>query len=159
MKTYHIILRTRQDRTSMLTGSFEVLEKMISHVCSRKKRLLHLCGMQPDHVHILIDLQNDVFVSRLVQKLKPILSNQFAELPMFGAFAGWQPGYYWCSVPPEKFEETKVMIESQDILHRQITTDEELDMLKNSFQFQHKKGKNSAHRYKSSEPQDKADLP
>lgn len=94
---YHIVFATKSRHQGIDTVSEECLYKFIWDIISEKKCKLFRIGGMPDHIHMLINLNPEVALSDLMQRIKRQSSNWMKSCGLFPHFNGWGKGYYAAS--------------------------------------------------------------
>ncbi|MFS8862156.1 IS200/IS605 family transposase [Synechococcus sp. H55.6] len=79
----HVVFVTKYRRKVSTQAMLEVMRSVLERVLAANRSVLIAFDGEPDHVHLLIDLQPDNNISNLVSSLKSassrILRQQFAE--------------------------------------------------------------------------------
>lgn len=81
---YHIIFTPKYRRSVLINGIDIRLKEIISEVVSRSGNTLLEMEVMPDHVHLLLDVNPDYGISKLVKDIKGtssrLLRDEFPEL-------------------------------------------------------------------------------
>ncbi len=98
----HLVL-TPKYRGKVLVGEVALsLDGIIRDVCSELDVDVIRLAINPDHVHIYLDMPPELSVSKLVQKIKGVSSYElrkaFPYLKRWCAHALWSGGYYYGAV-------------------------------------------------------------
>ena len=92
-------------------------------------------NVQPEHIHVLIDLPSNLCLADFVQKIKGASSHWINEQKLVYAKFSWQRGYGAFSVSASQLEIVKKYIQNQDEHHRKKTFEEEYQEWKESYGF------------------------
>jgi REP element-mobilizing transposase RayT len=92
-------------------------------------------NVQPEHIHLLIDLPSNLCLADLVQKIKGSSSHWINEQKLVHAKFSWQRGYGAFSVSASQLEVVKKYIQNQDAHHKKKTFEEEYQEWKESYGF------------------------
>jgi len=122
---YHIVFSTKE-RYPWLNS--EVAAEMHAYLGGAVRNLDGIAlgvGGQPDHVHILAKLRQDVPLSKVIGELKANASRwMHKSFPEAAKFA-WQTGYGAFSVSESQVSRVKQYIAGQEEHHRTMTFQEE----------------------------------
>ena len=119
---YHIVFCPKY-RRKVLTGDVEVrLKELISEICSDLRVDLIEMEIMPDHVHLLLDVDPQLGVHRVIKQIKGrtshVLRSEFkhltSKLPTL-----WTNSYFISTVGGAPLEMVKQYIESQKTSQRQ----------------------------------------
>jgi REP element-mobilizing transposase RayT len=92
-------------------------------------------NVQPEHIHLLVDLPSNLCLSDLVQKIKGASSHWINEQKLIHAKFSWQRGYGAFSVSASQLEVVKKYIQNQDAHHKKKSFEEEYQEWKRSYGF------------------------
>ena len=92
-------------------------------------------NVQPEHIHLLIDLPSNLCLADFVQKQKGASSHWINEQKLINAGFSWQRGYGAFSVSASQLEIVKKYIQNQDAHHRKKSNEEEYQEWKRNYGF------------------------
>lgn len=91
--------------------------------------------VQPEHIHILIDLPANLCLSDFAQKIKGSSSHWLNEQKLVKGKFSWQRGYGAFSVSASQLEIVKKYIRNQDEHHKKKSFEEEYIEWKRNYGF------------------------
>ena len=128
----HLIWSTH-GRERLLTS--ELRPKLFRHILNYSKQEnldLERINVQPEHVHVLMELPADVSVMSVAKKIKGESSHWINENRMTTSRFRWQRGYGAFSVSASQVEKVKMYIENQERHHHHHSFEDEYqDWLQN----------------------------
>ena len=92
-------------------------------------------NVQPEHIHLLIDLPSNLCLADFVQKIKGASSHWINEQKLIHSKFSWQRGYGAFSVSASQLKVVKKYIQKQDEHHKKKSFEEEYQEWKNSYGF------------------------
>ena len=122
-------LRILQDNDKLELKDF-IIKKSKENECP----VLAL-NIQPEHIHLLIDLPSNQCLSDFVQSLKGSSSHWLNEQKFVKGKFSWQRGYGAFSVSASQLDVVKDYIRNQDEHHRRKTFEEEYNEWKRNYGF------------------------
>jgi len=99
--------------------------EIIKEICSDNSIYLKTCYINPEHVHLLVDLSADISISKMLKLIKGISSRRLNE-EMQGKFE-WARGYAAFSVSAGNVDGVVKYINRQSEHHRKMSFQEEWD--------------------------------
>lgn len=113
---YHIVFCPKY-RRKVLVGKIEKrLKQLIKQICKEKQADLIECEIMPDHVHILVEINPQFGIHKLVRFLKGrtsrILRDEFPELKSKLPTL-WTHSYFCSTIGSAPLEIIKQYIENQ----------------------------------------------
>ena len=118
---YHLVFPTKNRQNTISVEGEKVLYKILYEIMKREGAHIHRIGGMPDHVHILVDIQADISLSKFVQKLKQesnYLAKEANELPQRN---GWAEGYGGFSYSANEIDNVKQYIINQKEHHKRVS--------------------------------------
>ena len=103
----------------------EELQKYIRGIVEKRKSILVAINNTPDHVHILISLNPNCSISKLIQEIKSISTKFINDNKWIKGKFQWQKGYGAFSYSKSHIENVKKYIEEQQRHHQSRTFREE----------------------------------
>ena len=91
--------------------------------------------VQPEHIHLLVDLPANLCLSDFAQKIKGSSSHWLNEQKLIPGKFSWQRGYGAFSVSASQLEIVKKYIRNQDEHHRRKSFEEEYIEWKRNYGF------------------------
>ena len=124
---HHIVMATHSRNKSISPQYSEELYKYICGIAKNQKcKVIQIGGIE-DHIHILIDVHQDVAISVLMREIKRGSSIWMSQSrSKFPAFIRWGEGYYAFSVSATHKSAVAQYIMNQTEHHRAISPREEL---------------------------------
>jgi len=113
--------RTRILHAELRPKLFEHLKSSILRMKIKSERL----NVQPEHIHLLMELPADCAIAEIVKQLKGESSNWINENNLIVGKFRWARGYAALSVSVSQMEKVKQYIKNQDRHHHRQTFDEE----------------------------------
>jgi REP element-mobilizing transposase RayT len=128
----HLIWSTH-GRERLLTS--ELRPKLFRHILNYSKQEnldLERINVQPEHVHVLMELPADVSVMTVAKRIKGESSHWINENRKTDKRFRWQRGYGAFSVSASQVEKVKIYIENQERHHHHHSFEDEYqDWLQN----------------------------
>lgn len=114
--TYHVVWCPKYRRSVLLDGIDEELKKILRRVCELRSAKLIEMEVMPDHVHVLVDVDPQFGIHRLVKQLKGVSSRELrakfkelrSKLPTL-----WTNSYFVATVGGAPLAIVKQYIEQQ----------------------------------------------
>ncbi len=98
---------------------------LMKTICTENNIYFKTGSINPEHVHLLIDLPVDLSIQRMMQLMKGISSYKINQLPLFNRKFSWARGYASLSVSQNKILVVQNYIDNQKEHHRKKTFLEE----------------------------------
>lgn len=121
-------------RTFQINAKLELKDLVIEKSNEMKSSVLAI-NVQPEHIHLLIDLPANLCLSDFVQKIKGSSSHWLNEQKLVQGKFSWQRGYGAFSVSASQLEVVKNYIRNQDEHHRRKSFEEEYNEWKRNYGF------------------------
>lgn len=136
VRNYLHITWSTDDRTKIFHGNMQIRLKdyFLEKAIELNTPVLSI-NVQPEHIHVLIDLPSNLCLADFVQKIKGASSHWINEQKLVYAKFSWQRGYGAFSVSASQLEIVKKYIQNQDEHHRKKTFEEEYQEWKESYGF------------------------
>jgi REP element-mobilizing transposase RayT len=122
-------VRVFQNNSKLTLKDF-IIEKSKEIECS-----LLAINIQPEHLHILVDLPANLCLSDFVQKIKGSSSHWINDQKLVQGKFSWQRGYGAFSVSASQIDVLKKYIRNQDEHHRRKSFEEEYNEWKRNYGF------------------------
>ena len=128
---HHIVINTKYGAATIKVGhDADPLYSYIWGIIKHKNcKLLRIGGIE-NHIHMLIDVHQDVALSMLVRDIKRASSlwihEHASDFPMW---EGWSEGYYAFSVSYNSYQSVVDYIKSQPTHHQRVPFNTELTMM------------------------------
>ena len=126
---YHIVFCTKKRKNTLPLEHVKALYKYIQTVARKNKCYVHSIGGMHNHVHLVIDLHQDVSLSSLVRDIKSNSSMFLTQNTSFPWFEGWGSGYYAATMSVGHLDSVKHYVETQREHHSTVEFDAELERL------------------------------
>jgi len=97
----------------------------IKNLCSESSIDFYALNVQPEHVHILVQLPAELSVSDIVKNIKGSSSKWINDNRLLKTKFSWQRGYGAFSVSSSQFNTVRNYIYKQDEHHKRISFDNE----------------------------------
>lgn len=123
---YHIVISTKNREMTIPPQYREDLYRFIWKTISNYKCTLIRIGGIQNHIHILLDLNPTVALSKLVQEIKALSSGWMTQDSRFPQFYGWSPGYYAYTISPNIKHYVIEYIKNQEAHHLGRPFDDEI---------------------------------
>jgi len=95
--------------------------KIIKKICS-DNNIYHKIGfVNPEHIHLLVDLPVDMTIKKMMQLLKGTSSHNINELDIFKAKFVWARGYGAFSVSENQLDTVIKYIKNQEEHHKKMS--------------------------------------
>jgi len=98
---YHIVIRTKYSRKTILLDHADNLYAYISGIIKNKNSHLYRINGIEDHLHILTDIHPSIALADFVKDIKVSSSLWLKKSGLFPDFEGWSDRYgaFTCSYP------------------------------------------------------------
>ncbi len=124
---HHIVVTTHSRNRSITPQHSDELYRYICGIARGQKCKIVQIGGIEDHIHILVDVHQDIAISVLMREIKRSSSIWMSQRrSMFPAFTRWGEGYYAFSVSATHKSAVAAYIMNQVEHHRIVTPREEL---------------------------------
>jgi putative transposase len=136
VRNYLHITWSTDDRVRVFQGNTKIqLKDFFLEKAKEMNTPVLSVNVQPEHIHLLIDLPSNICLADFVQKQKGASSHWLNEQKLINAKFSWQRGYGAFSVSASQLEVVKKYIQNQDEHHRKKTFEEEYHEWKESYGF------------------------
>ncbi|HPI20123.1 MAG TPA: IS200/IS605 family transposase [Candidatus Kapabacteria bacterium] len=125
----HIIWSTKSKQRIIQGERRTLIYNFLIEKAIEIKVPIEVLNIQPEHIHLLIDLPTDISVSKFVKNLKGSSSRWINEKKLFKGHFEWQRGYGVFSVSPSLLIKVKTYIKNQDEHHKRMSYKNELNTL------------------------------
>ena len=113
---YHVVWCPKYRRSVLVDGADEVLKRVVERVCIARDADLIELEVMPDHVHLLVDVDPQYGIHRLIKEIKGLSSRELRQnfpfiksrLPTL-----WTYSYFVCTVGGAALAIVKQYIENQ----------------------------------------------
>jgi REP element-mobilizing transposase RayT len=131
---HHIVISTKYRAKTIKAGEQAIpLYKYIWGIINNLHCKLICIGGIENHIHILVDIHQDVALSHLVRDIKRASSLWIhAHASEFQLWEGWSDGYYAFSVSYDIRQPIINYIKTQVVHHQQTKYEDELNVLLSS---------------------------
>ncbi len=125
----HLVWSTK-DRRRFVTNQLrpQLFHHFIEY-CKLNNIYIDSLGIQPEHVHVLINLRSDQKVDDVVKLIKGESSHWINEENLIRPKFGWQRGYGAFSVSMSHLDAVRTYIRNQDEHHRKRSFMEEVQAI------------------------------
>ena len=113
---YHVVWCPKYRRSVLVDGADEALKRIVERVCLARDAELIELEVMPDHVHLLVDIDPQYGIHRLVKELKGVSSRELrASFPFLKRRLPtlWTNSYFVSSVGGAPLAVVKQYIEDQ----------------------------------------------
>ena len=113
---YHVVWCPKYRRSVLVDGADEALKRVVQRVCLARDAELIELEVMPDHVHLLVDVDPQYGIHRLVKELKGISSRELrAGFPFLKRRLPtlWTNSYFVSAVGGAPLAVVKQYIENQ----------------------------------------------
>ena len=126
---FHIIWSTK-NRIPFFQDKKKCVQvtKIIKNICLENNIYFKIGHINPEHIHILVDLPVDLTIKRMMQLIKGISSHTINESLMFKQKFSWARGYAAFSVSESQLDKVIHYIKNQDEHHRRMSFREEWEL-------------------------------
>lgn len=136
----HCVWSTKK-RECIIPNSFRpVLLSHFREYAESKSIFLDYINAHQDHVHALINLGKDQNIAELMNLLKGESSFWVNKMKILKYKFSWQDDYFAASVSHSHVDKVRAYIKNQDIHHRKMTRDKEIESFINKYGFENNKG-------------------
>lgn len=123
---YHVIFSTKMHKPVIAESWREKLHAYMHGIVENHGGRLHRAGGPADHVHLAVELKNDLAVAEAVGIVKANSSKWIHETFADSRDFAWQTGYAAFTVSLSSLEDLIRYIDNQEEHHRKVTFEEEL---------------------------------
>jgi putative transposase len=134
----HLVWATLERRPLLFSGAAAKVSGYLSHYASEKGIYMKINHVNPDHVHVLIDLPTHLCIEDAMHLLKGGTSHWINESKLLPGKFGWGRGYGAFSVSHSGAPEVAKYIANQEEHHRKKSFKEELKLLVQRYELQWK---------------------
>ena len=131
----HITWAVKERLNVFQSNSKIQLKDLLIEKSNEMKSSILAINVQPEHIHLLVDLPSNLCLSDFVQKIKGSSSHWLNEQRLIQGKFSWQRGYGAFSVSASQLEVVKNYIRNQDEHHRRKTFEEEYNEWKRNYGF------------------------
>ena len=76
---YHVVWCPKYRRSVLVEGADEALKSIVARVCAARQAELIELEVMPDHVHLLVDVDPQYGIHRLVKEIKGVSSRELRQ--------------------------------------------------------------------------------
>lgn len=76
---YHVVWCPKYRRSVLVDGADEALKEIVARVCSARQAQLIELEVMPDHVHLLVDVDPQYGIHRLIKEIKGLSSRELRQ--------------------------------------------------------------------------------
>jgi len=76
---YHVVWCPKYRRSVLIDGADEALKEIVARVCAHRQAQLIELEVMPDHVHLLVDVDPQYGIHRLVKEIKGLSSRELRQ--------------------------------------------------------------------------------
>ena len=134
----HLIWATLERRPLLFKGTAVKVSEYLSRYASEKGIYMKINYVNPDHVHVLVDLPTNLCVEEVMQFLKGGSSHWINESALVPGKFGWGRGYGAFSVSHSGVAEVANYIANQEEHHRKKSFSDELRLFVERYQLEWK---------------------
>ena len=134
----HLIWATLERRPLLFEGTAVKVSEFLTQYASEKGMYMKINYVNPDHVHVLVDLPTNLCIEDAMHFLKGGPSHWINEGGLVPGKFGWGRGYGAFSVSHSSVEEVASYIANQEEHHRKKSFSEELRLFVERYQLQWK---------------------
>lgn len=136
IRNYLHITWSTKDRVSVFNNDSKIrLKDFVLEKAKENKTPVLSVNVQPEHIHLLIDLPSDLCLADFVQKIKGASSFWINQEKLIDAKFSWQRGYGAFSVSASQLDVVKNYIRNQDKHHKRESFEEEYKQWKRNYGF------------------------
>ncbi len=136
VRNYLHITWSTKERARVFHGNLTIILKdYLIEKCTELNTSLLSVNVQPEHLHVLIDLPANLCLSDFVQKTKGSSSHWVNQHNLINSKFSWQRGYGAFSVSSSQLEIVKNYIRTQDEHHKKSTFEREYQEWKHKYGF------------------------
>ena len=136
IRNYLHITWSTKDRVSVFNNDSKIrLKDFVLEKAKENKTSVLSVNVQPEHIHLLIDLPSDLCLADFVQKIKGASSFWINQEKLVNAKLFWQRGYGAFSVSASQLDVVKNYIRNQDKHHKIKSFEEEYKEWKENYGF------------------------
>jgi REP element-mobilizing transposase RayT len=136
VRNYLHITWSTDDRVRVFQGNTKIqLKDFFLEKSKEMNTPVISINVQPEHIHVLVDLPSNLCLADFVQKIKGASSHWINEQKLVHTKFSWQRGYGAFSVSASQLEIVKKYIQNQDAHHKKKTFEEEYQEWKESYGF------------------------
>jgi putative transposase len=136
VRNYLHITWSTKNRVRLFTGSSKI--ELKNFILEKSKEIqcpILAINVQPEHIHLLIDLPANVCLSDFTKMIKGSSSHWMNEQNLIQGKFSWQRGYGAFSVSASQLDVVKKYIRNQDEHHKRKTFEEEYQEWKKNYGF------------------------
>jgi len=134
----HLIWATLERRPLLFKGAAVKVSEFLTQYASEKGMYMKINYVNPDHVHVLVDLPTNLCVEDAMHFLKGGSSHWINEGALVLGKFGWGRGYGAFSVSHSGVAEVASYIANQEEHHRKKSFSEELRLFVKRYQLEWK---------------------
>ena len=106
---------------------------ILKEICTVKKIYFKVGYVNPEHVHILVDLPVDMTIDTMLQNIKGVSSHEINSRDMFKAKFSWARGYGAFSVSEGNVNTVIRYIQNQKKHHQKMSFREEWELFEKKY--------------------------
>ena len=106
---------------------------IVKDVCSKNDIYLKIGFVNPEHIHLLVDLPIDMTIKTMMQFLKGISSHNINKADMFKAKFVWARGYGAFSVSENQLDTVIKYIKNQEEHHKKMSFAREWELFQQKY--------------------------
>jgi putative transposase len=113
---YHVVWCPKYRRAVLVEGADEALKRIVERVCMAREAVLIELEVMPDHVHLLVDVDPQYGIHRLIKEVKGTSSRELrAAFPFLKSRLPtlWTNSYFVSTVGGAPLAVIKQYIENQ----------------------------------------------
>jgi REP element-mobilizing transposase RayT len=119
---FHIVFTTKKREMTINESHCEDLYRFITKFIKENKCNLKRVNGIENHIHILVDMNQELSISDFVKHLKHDSSMWMHMSGLFPLWQGWCSGYFACSVSPKMQQCVIDYIKNQKEHHKGVIT-------------------------------------
>ncbi len=117
---FHVVWSTKYRRSILVSGVDEHLKRIIGEVCQECRAIIIAMEVMPDHIHLLVDVDPQFGICRLVKLIKGrssfLLRREYPELKETLPSL-WTNSYFVSTIGRVTLRVVKRYIERQKVRH------------------------------------------
>ena len=125
----HIVWRTKKGQRIIFSEKAIAIRNIIIEYCAENRIFLEGINVQPEHVHVLVEMQSDKTIKDIVKSIKGASSHYINERNLFKVPFSWQRGYGAFSIGRSQIKVLKNYIANQSEHHKRRSFNEEWKIL------------------------------
>ncbi|GAA6401088.1 hypothetical protein K020075H21_04270 [Bacteroides ovatus] len=126
---YHLVFVTKGRRMTIPTAGKAVMLDRMKRIFAGKGCRVHAANAFLNHAHVLVEIPKNDDFSRVVNKVKSSTGMVYQKSPEYASFNGWAGGFDSFSVSFGDLERVRRHIERQQVIHQDISFEEEYGQL------------------------------